>query len=110
MRFVWRSLPNPFVKQRALVLSEMLSVFRRRHHLIRVVRMNPTMNLTPFDITRNHRFDPILVLQCSLSDIEAPVRFSVFWIESMALKAIVREDRSNVPVELDSILLLYLGV
>ncbi len=87
MRLILRPLSDPLLHRLLLLRRELLVSLRWRHEVI--------------DIGRIDAFDQRLWPQLDqfLAHIEAEITLSVILVRSVAVKAVVAEDRSDVAIE-----------
>ena len=101
MGLILGALRDPATKQVLLCGAELLVALRRRHEVVAIGRENAPHQFTAAGMAWLHRhLSRLRGLQGLFAPIEAQLRLARFLVGPMALKAIVREKRTDVPVEL----------
>ena len=102
MPLVFGALSDPPLKQRLLLGLERLMGLRGRHQLVGVIGQQP---MHQFAAGRIARQDCLLARlgrpERRLADIQTQAALHLLHIGAVAGKAVVGEDRPDVPIELD---------
>ena len=101
--FPLRSLVDPATNQLHLVLVEFLAGIRWRHLQIGIFRADSLEQLAAGAIPRFHRRQ-VSIRKHALLQVQPQVRLASLFIGAMALVAVVRQDRPDLPVETDLLL------
>ena len=102
MRLPLRSIFNPLFDQRDLLIVQLLVEILRRHPLVDVVRSDAAEQLAFIQLARNNRVPAAVQFsEGTFLIIQPQTRLARPFIRPVAGEAIVREDRANVPVEVD---------
>ena len=97
VRLVGRPLPNPAVEESPLVVGQPAIGLRRRHDHVGVGRVNPLEERARPNLAGHNR-------PCRngcLPHIQPQVRLPLVAILTVAIKAVLRQDRPDIAVELE---------
>ena len=97
-----RPFGNPSLDQVDLVRGQSRSALRRRHPELRVVRRDPLQQLALIRLSRDDDRGPIGRSKQPLALVEPQVRLPLVLIGAMTLIARLREDRADLPVEINA--------
>ena len=99
MTFVFPAFQDPLLEGVFLCLAELMWMIGRRHDLVFVVIKDAVDQFTLFDIARDDGTEAVVVFIGSFGGVEPEAGFSRTFIDTMAIKASVSEDGTNVPIE-----------
>ena len=101
MALPFRPLEHPLTQTINLRRAQPLLEFRRRHHFVGFAGRHSTDQLTFFKLRGNDHRDTFSHPERVVFSIEAQVRLPRLLVRPVARIAMLREDRANLPVEID---------
>lgn len=94
---------NPAAECFNLLRSQFFVGIRRGHHLVGVFGQDPLNDGTLVGRSRFDGLNPVFHRVSSLGGVEAEICLPLFGVEPVTGKAVVREDRPDVAVEIDGL-------
>ena len=100
MTFVFPAFKDPLLEGVFLCLAELMWMIGWRHDLVFVVIKDAVDQFTLFEVAWDDGTEAVVVFIGSLGGVEPETGFSGTFIDTMAIKAGVGEDGTDVPIEL----------
>ena len=99
MTFVFPALEDPLFEGVFLCLAELMRMIGRRHDFVFVLIKDAVDQFTLFEVAWDDGTEAVVVFIGSFGGVEPETGFSGTFIDTMAIKAGVGKDGTNVPVE-----------
>ena len=99
MIFVFPAFEDPLLEGVFLCLAELMRMIGRRHDFVFVVIKDAVDQFTLFEVAWDDGTEALVVFIGSFGSVEPEIGFSGTFIDTMAIKAGVGEDGTDVPVE-----------
>ena len=99
MTFVFPTFEDPLLEGVFLCLAELMWMIGWRHDLVLVVIKDAVDQFTLFEVAWDDGAEAVVVFIGSLGGVEPETGFSGAFIDTMAIKAGVGEDGTDVPVK-----------
>ena len=96
-----RPFGHPARQQVGLGLRQLSPRLRRRHHLVRLVRGDPGDQLALLGAARDDQAIAAAVAEHILSGVETQLAFASSRVGPVTLEAVLRQDRPDLPREVD---------